>query len=134
MIPSSGNATLQATPVMKWGGGIVIGTISAQVENFVPERAPWHSSRPASLSRRTPPRRLHRACACVESARLLVDHARRGSTSGIPDRLKLGAAPGLRALVVPGRPHAVRPNYAFERTANRRRNHRRRHAAAQRER
>jgi hypothetical protein len=122
MIPSSGNATHQATPVMNRGGGIVIGTVSAQVENFVPERAPSPRSGSASLSRRIPPRRWHLVRACVESARPLVDHARRGSTSGIPDRSELGQTPGLRALVVAVRSHAVRPNYAFERTVKQPRN------------
>jgi hypothetical protein len=134
MIASFVSATLKATSVMNRGGGIVIGTVSAQVENFVPERAPSPRSGSASLSRRIPPRRSHLVRACVASARLLVDHARRGSTSGIPDGSELGQTPGLRALVVAVRSHAVRPNYAFERTANRHRNHRRHHAAAQRER
>jgi hypothetical protein len=132
MIASFVSATLQATSVMNRGGGIVIGTVSALVENFVHERAPSRRLSSASLSRRLPPRRLHRVRACVESARLSVGHARRGSTSESPDGSELGQTPGLRALVVPVRSHAVRPNYAFERTANRHRNHRRHHAAAQR--
>jgi hypothetical protein len=134
MTTSFVNATLQAAPVMNKGGGIVIGTVSALVENFVHERAPWHSPRPASLSRRLPPRRLHRVRACVESAPFRVGHAKRGSTSESPDGSELGQTPGMRALVVPGRSHAVRPNYAFERTVKSPRNHRGLRAAAQRER
>jgi hypothetical protein len=134
MSTSFGNATFQAAPVMNRGGGTVIGEVSASVECFVRERALSPRSGSASLSRRTSPRRLHRVQACVESARLHVGQSRRGSTSEVPDRLRLGSAPTMRALVVPVRSHSVRPNYAFERTANRRRNHRRHHAAAQRER
>jgi hypothetical protein len=134
MIPSSGNATLQATPVVNRGGGIVIRTVSALVENFVNERAPSQGCGSASLSRRIAPRQVYRVRACVESARFRVGHSRRGSTSKSRDGSELGQTPGLRALVVPGRSHAVRPNYAFERTANRGRTHRRHRAAAQRER
>jgi len=116
MVNSLGNATLPATSAMNRGGGIVIGTVSALVENFVHERAPTPCSHLASLSRRLPPRRLHRVRACAETARLRVGQSRRGSTFEIPDRLPLGSALGLRAFAVAARSHPVRPNYALHRT------------------
>jgi hypothetical protein len=134
MIPSSGNTTLQATPVMNRGGGIVIGTVSALVENFVRERAPPQGSATASLSRRRPQSPLSSLCTAVHALASRVGRPRRGSTSKIPDGLELGQTPGLRALAVRGRSHAVRPNYAFERTVKSSRNHWRLRAAAQRER
>jgi hypothetical protein len=129
-----GNATLQAAPVMNGGGGVVIGPVSAQVENFVHERAPPQSLSTASLSRRCPQSRWPSLCATVLAPQLRVGRPRRGSTSEIPEGSELGHTPGLRALVVAVRSHSVRPNYAFERTANWRCIHRRHHAAAQRER
>src|SRR5882757_5422381 len=116
MITSFDNATLPATPAMNTGGGIVNGTVSALVEIFVHERAPSHCPRSASLSRRLPPRRLHRVRACVETAQLRIGQCRRGSTSEIPDRLPLGSALSSRALVAAVRSHSVRPNYALHRT------------------
>jgi hypothetical protein len=135
MIASSVSATLTATTAMKWGGGIVIGTVGALVENFVHERAPPQSSSTVSLSRRRPQSPLTRLCTAVHALPSRVGRPRRGSTSAIPDRAPLGSASGLRALLAAVRSHSVRPNYAFERTANR---HRYRlfvgRAAAQRER
>jgi hypothetical protein len=128
------NATLQAPTVMNKGGGIVIGEVSASVECFVHERAPPQSSRTVSLSRRRPQSPLIRAFTAVHALPSREGRPRRGSTSEIPDGSELGQTPGLRALAVPARSHAVRPNYAFERTAYRRRNHWRHRAAAQRER
>jgi hypothetical protein len=121
MIASSVSATLTATTAMKWGGGIVIGTVGALVENFVHERAPPQSSSTVSLSRRRPQSPLTRLCTAVHALPSRVGRPRRGSTSGIPDGSELGQTPGLRALVVAVRSHAVRPNYAFERTVIRQR-------------
>jgi hypothetical protein len=116
MNTSSVSATLQATSVMNRGGGIVIGTISAHVENFVYERAPPQSLSTASLSRRCPQPRWPSLCATVHASQLRVGRPRRGSTSEIPKGSELGHTPGLRALVVAVWSHPVRPNYAFERT------------------
>ena len=110
------SATLQATSVMNRGSGIVIGAVSAQVENFVRERAPSGSSRSASLSRRCPQSRCSRLCAAVHALPSRVGRPRRGPTSEIPDGLMSGSALGLRALAGPARANSVRPNYAFERT------------------
>jgi hypothetical protein len=115
------NATRPATSLMNGGGGIVIGTVSASVEYFVHERAPMHGSSSASLSRRRPQSRWPWVRAAVQTPPSRVGRLRRGSTSKSPERLLPGLALRLRALVVPGRVHAVRPNYALERTVIRRR-------------
>jgi hypothetical protein len=126
--------TLPATSAMKWGGGIVIGTVSASVEKFVYERAPSQRVGSASLARRRPQSRLSRLCAAVRASQLPVGRPRRGPTSEIRDRSLLGPALALRALVVPVRSHSVRPNYALQRTVMRQRNLRPQRAAAERER
>jgi hypothetical protein len=112
------NATLQAAPVMNKGGGIVIGEVSASVECFVRERAPTRGSSSVSLARRRPQSRWPSLYAAVPASQLRVGRPRRGPTSEIRDRSLLGPALALRALVVRGRSHPVRPNYALQRTAN----------------